>query len=121
MKKQLSFLNKLQVFDNQIDAMYKSGLPSPDGHRKMTKRQRLLADERQDLTREISEPLLRTYERMRSSRLKANAVVPVINSVCQGCFMVVTKSVIMHLRRGGQLILCEHCGRILFLGDGQAD
>jgi predicted nucleic acid-binding Zn-ribbon protein len=118
MKKQLSLLSKLQTFDRQVDAMYKCGLPDPNDSRKMTKKQKLLADEREDLTRGISESVLRTYERMRGSRMKSNAVVPVINGVCQGCYMVVTKSVVMQLKKAGELVLCEHCGRILFLSDG---
>ncbi len=120
MKKQLSLLSRLQGFDKRIDAMYKSGLPGPNEQRRMTKKQKLLADEREDLARDISERVLRTYERMRESRLRSSAVVPVINSVCQGCYMVVTKSVVMELKKGGELVLCEHCGRILFLGDGDA-
>jgi len=118
MKKQLPLLSKLQSFDNRMDAMYKSGLPQPGGPRKLTEKQRCLASERENLTQGISKPLLRTYERMRGSRLKSNAVVPVINGVCQGCYMVVTKSVIVELKRGQELVLCEHCGRILFLRDG---
>lgn len=118
MKKQLSRLSKLQSFDNRMDNMYKSGLPHPAGPRKLTNKQRLLAIERESLTHGISKRLLRTYERMRESRLKSNAVVPVINGVCQGCYMVVTKSVIMELKRGEDLVLCEHCGRILLLSDG---
>lgn len=121
MKKQLSLLSKLQSFDKRIDAMYKSGLPNRNEQRKMTRKQKLLADEREGLTQGISEPLLRTYERMRESRLKSDAVVPVINGVCQGCYMVVTKSVVMQLKRGGELVLCEHCGRILVLSNGDAD
>lgn len=119
MKKQLSLLSKLQSFDRRVDTLYKTGLPGSDNSRKMTKKQRLLADEREDLIHGISEPLLRTYERMRGSNVRSNPVVPVINGACQGCYMVVTKSVIMELRRGGNLVLCEHCGRILFLNDAQ--
>lgn len=121
MKKQLSRLSKLQSFDNQMDTMYKSGLPHPAGPRKLTKKQTLFALEREGLIQGISKRLLHTYDRMRESRLKSNAVVPVINEVCQGCYMVVTKSVVMELKRSGHLVLCEHCGRILFLGDGDAD
>jgi predicted nucleic acid-binding Zn-ribbon protein len=121
MKKQLSLLSKLQSFDNRLDTMYKSGLSVEDKPEKLTKKQKLLVAERQGLTEGISKPLLRTYERMRDSRLKSNAVVRVINGVCQGCFLVVTKSVIMQLKKGNNLILCEHCGRILFMNDGSAE
>jgi len=118
MKKQMSLLSKLQSFDSQMDAMYKAGLPHPDGPRKLTRKQKLLATERESLTQGISNRLLHTYERMRESRLKSNPVVPATNGVCHGCYVVVTKSVVMELRRGQKLVLCEHCGRILFLDDG---
>ncbi len=121
MKRQLCRLSKLQGFDNRMDTMYKSGLPERMGPRKLTKKQRLLANQREGLVDGISTPILRTYERMRESRLKSNAVVPVVNGVCQGCYMVVTKSVIMELKRSDELIFCEHCGRILFLSDGDVD
>ena len=121
MRKQLSLLSRLQSFDKRIDAMYKSGLPARNEERKMTKKQKTLAVQREGLTQGISKPLLRAYERMRESRRRSNAVVPVINGVCQGCYMVVTKSVVMQLKRGGELVVCEHCGRILVLSDGDAD
>ena len=120
MKKQMSLLSTLQNFDSRMDAMYKSGLPDPNGPRKLTKKQKLLLSERRTLTRGISTRVLSTYERMRGSRLKPNPVVPATNGVCQGCYMVVTKSVVMELKRGDELVLCEHCGRILFLGDGES-
>ncbi len=121
MRKQLSLLSKLQSFDNRLDSMCnESSSPTRTAHRKPSKKQRLLADERDGLARAISEPVLRAYERMRGSRLRSNAVVPVINGVCHGCFMVVTKSVVMQLKRGNELVLCEHCGRILFLSDTEA-
>ena len=121
MKKQVSLLSELQSFDSRMDAMYKSGLPDPDGPRKLTKKQKLLVSERESLTRGISKNVLRMYERMRESSLRSNAVVPAINGVCQGCYMVITKSVVMELKRGDKLVLCEHCGRILLLNDGDAD
>ena len=121
MRKQLSLLSKLQVFDNRLDAMYSdSSSPAHTMHRKPSKKRQHLANEREGLTQGINEHLLRAYERMRGSRLRSNAVVPVINGVCQGCYMVVTKSVIMQLKRGCELVLCEHCGRILFLSDTEA-
>lgn len=120
MRKQLSLLTKLQSFDKRVDGMYKSGLPDESGPRKMTEKQKHLATERESLAQGISASVLQRYERMRASRLRSSAVVPVINGVCQGCFMVVTKSVIMQLKKAGELVLCEHCGRILILSEGQA-
>jgi predicted nucleic acid-binding Zn-ribbon protein len=121
MKRQLSLLSKLQSFDNRVDTMYKAGLPERDGPRKLTKKQKQLAAERDGIAQGIGKTALGAYERMRETRLKPNAVVPVISGVCQGCYMVVTKSVIVELKRGDELVLCEHCGRILFLPDGETE
>jgi len=115
LSKQLRELSKLQSFDNRMDSMYKDGLPDNGAERRVGSKQMEFMQQRQTMVRELDGTLVRQYERMRRSRIKANAVVPVANSVCQGCFMVVTKSLLGELIRGDSLITCEHCGRILYL------
>jgi hypothetical protein len=115
LSKQLRELSKLQSFDNRMDSMYKDGLPDDGSDRRTGPRQLVFIQQRRSIVRELDGTLLRQYERMRRSRIKANAVVPVVNGVCQGCFMVVTKSLLAELMRGDSLVTCEHCGRILYL------
>jgi len=115
LSKQLRELSKLQHFDNRMDSMYKDGLPDNGSDRRVGPKQMEFIHQRQSLVRQLDGSLVRQYERMRRSRVKANAVVPVINGVCQGCFMVVTKSLLSELMRGDSLMTCEHCGRILYL------
>lgn len=115
LSKQLRELSKLQSFDNRMDSMYKDGLPDNGAERRVGPKQMEFMQQRQTIVRELDGTLVRQYERMRRSRIKANAVVPVVNSVCQGCFIVVTKSLLAELMRGDSLITCEHCGRILYL------
>ena len=120
MRKQLKVLTKLQSFDNRMDTIYKSGLsPTKFRKRKPGKKQRQLLKKREGLARKINPYLLKKYERMRQSKIKSNIIVPVINGVCQGCFMEVTKSVIIELMQGEDLVSCEHCGRILYLEEQQ--
>jgi predicted nucleic acid-binding Zn-ribbon protein len=115
MKTQMSNLYQLQQFDNRMDAMYKNGLPSGDSARKPTKKQLEYLKYRKKITRKINSSLIRYYQKMRSTNIRMNIVVPVLNFVCQGCFMQVTKSILGDLITGDSVIVCEHCGRLLFI------
>jgi predicted nucleic acid-binding Zn-ribbon protein len=115
LSRQLHELSKLQSFDNRMDSMYKDGLPDDGSERRVGPKQMEFIQQRQSMVRELDGSLVRQYERMRRSRIKANAVVPVAKGVCQGCFMVITKSLLAELVNGDSLVTCEHCGRILYL------
>jgi len=112
---QLRQLSMLQSFDNKMDDLYKDGLPEDPSAGRVGPKQKVFIKKRRTMVRKLDGTLLRQYERMRQSRVKANAIVPVINGVCQGCYMVVTKSLIAELMEGDDLITCEHCGRILHI------
>ena len=115
MTRQLRQLSRLQSFDNKMDGLYKDGLPDDTSGGRVGTKQKAFIRQRRTMARKLDGTLLRQYERMRSSRIKANAVVPVINGVCQGCYMVVTKSLVAELLEGNSLITCEHCGRMLYM------
>ena len=42
------------------------------------------------------------------------AVVPVINSVCNGCYLNVPPQLNIEIKRGNSLIFCQQCHRILY-------
>ena len=42
------------------------------------------------------------------------AVVGLVDEVCQGCHMKVTKSTIVAVKAEKQIAHCENCGRILY-------
>ena len=112
---QLRKLSRLQSFDNKMDSLYKEGLPSDtSGHRVGTKQKQFIR-QRRTMLRKLDTTLVRCYERLRDSRIKADAVVPVVNGVCRGCHMAVTKSLVAELIEGSSLVTCEHCGRILYI------
>ena len=122
MHTQLRRLSRLQSFDNRMDALYRGGLARKKFQvRKPTPRQSAFLGKRTTLKRGIGRSLLDRYERMRQSRIKSNVIVAVIDSVCQGCFMELTKWVIVDLVQGEHLVACEHCGRILYLDDSSSD
>ena len=113
--KQLQQLSKLQSFDNRMDDLYKDGLPAGESGRKPGPKQQVFLRQRKSMVRKLDGRLVHRYERMQQSRVRGNAIVPVVNGVCQGCYMVVTKSLVAELMEGDSLITCEHCGRILYI------
>ena len=115
MRNQMYYFHRLQQFDNRMDARYKNGLPTRESGRKLTAKQLEYLKERKKITRRIKPYLLRHYQRMRESNISSNVVVHIVNGVCQGCYMQVTKSLLSELIRGDTAITCEHCGRLLYL------
>ncbi len=120
MKNQMYYLTQLQQLDNQMDARYKAGLPTPGSGRKPTKKQAAYIRKRNYITRQIRSSLIRHYEKRRTTNIRPNIVVPVANSVCRGCYMRVTKSLLGELIKSESVINCEHCGRLLYLKEEES-
>ena len=68
-----------------------------------------------ELRGRIPLPILERYDRMRARGKKGVAAVR--NQVCGSCHMQVSLGVIMALRRGQAVQLCENCGRYLYLAE----
>jgi len=67
------------------------------------------------LRAKIPPPILGHYDRFQVRGKKGLAVV--VNQVCTGCHMRLPLGVIMTLKRGQDLQLCDSCGRYLYLPD----
>jgi len=63
--------------------------------------------------RQIPAQILDHYDRMRTRGKRALAAVN--HQVCGGCHMQVPLGVVMTLKHGHDLQLCENCGRYLYL------
>jgi len=63
----------------------------------------------------IPQPILGHYDRFQVRGKKGLAVV--VNQVCTGCHMRLPLGVIMTLKHGQDLQLCDSCGRYLYLPD----
>jgi predicted nucleic acid-binding Zn-ribbon protein len=73
-----------------------------------------LSDERQRAAQGMSAQAMSTYDRMARSR-RGQALSEVSSEgVCLACRMKVRPKVFSDVRKGDQLITCEHCGRILY-------
>jgi predicted nucleic acid-binding Zn-ribbon protein len=77
--------------------------------------QRDLEKEREALAAEIDADLLDQFERLFNSKGDA-AVVAVEHGVCTGCHMKVTTATASRVKAGKEIVSCENCGRILYLG-----
>jgi predicted nucleic acid-binding Zn-ribbon protein len=67
---------------------------------------------------EIPPPILGHYDRLVARGKKGVAMVR--DQVCAGCHMRLTMGVIMNLRHGTDVQLCDSCGRYLCLSDASA-
>ena len=77
--------------------------------------QQELETERQALAAQIDDDLLDQFERLFNSKGDA-AVVAVEHGVCTGCHMKVTTATAARVKAGKEIVSCENCARILYLG-----
>jgi predicted nucleic acid-binding Zn-ribbon protein len=78
-------------------------------------RQQELETERKTLAAQIDPDLLDQFERLFQSKGDA-AIVAVEHGVCTGCHMKVTTATASRVKAGKEIVSCEQCGRILYLG-----
>jgi predicted nucleic acid-binding Zn-ribbon protein len=79
-----------------------------------SQRQELESD-REALAAQIDPDLLDQFERLFNSKGDA-AIVAVEHGVCTGCHMKVTTATAARVKAGKEIVSCEQCGRILYLG-----
>ena len=71
--------------------------------------------EREALASKIDADLLNQFERLFNCKGDA-AIVAVEHGVCTGCHMKVTTATASRVKAGKEIVNCEQCGRILYLG-----
>ena len=69
--------------------------------------------ERAKLATEVDEDLLDTYQRLFETK-DAQAVVALVNEMCQGCHVKAQTHVIHAVKAGKVVTNCLYCGRILY-------
>jgi predicted nucleic acid-binding Zn-ribbon protein len=75
-----------------------------------------LRSKRHELTGQVEDSLMDTYERILTSR-EGQALVRVIDGTCQGCFVRVTAQEMQLLQSGDEFVRCRNCARILVASD----
>lgn len=69
---------------------------------------------RPPLMDKVDGALVRTYQRIRSSKKSGPAVVPLNDEVCAGCHMRVRPQVVNEVLAGDRMHTCGNCGRLLY-------
>ncbi len=70
-----------------------------------------LKKEREDLSKKADPAILHVYERLLKNK-KDRVIVPIQNRTCSGCHIALTPQHENIVRKGENLVFCEHCSRI---------
>jgi hypothetical protein len=73
-----------------------------------------LERKRSELVRPIDAQHLELYERV-LARKKNAAMSSVRDTICQGCFVMITSHAVTQLMIGRDIVQCPHCSRLLYL------
>lgn len=77
-----------------------------------------LQTERNRLAKSVDQGVLQIYERLLHNK-KDRVVVAIENRTCSGCHIVLTAQHESLVRRGENLVFCEHCSRIHYWPEAQ--
>ncbi len=75
--------------------------------------------ERDGLAKTANPEILQIYERLLRNK-KDRVVVPIENRTCSGCHIVLTAQHENLVRKGENLVFCEHCSRIHYWQESEA-
>jgi uncharacterized protein len=78
-----------------------------------------LKTQRDELALEADPETFRIYERLLRNK-KDRVVVPIENRTCSGCHIVLTAQHENLVRKGENLVFCEHCSRIHYWQESEA-
>lgn len=70
-----------------------------------------LKAEREEIAKSADQEILHVYERLLRNK-KDRVVVPIENRTCSGCHIALTAQHENVVRKGDNLVFCEHCSRI---------
>ncbi|MBM3208418.1 MAG: hypothetical protein FJZ57_07460 [Chlamydiae bacterium] len=79
-----------------------------------------LKQQRDELAKHANSELLAIYERLLKNK-KDRVIVPVENRTCSGCHIVLTAQHENLVRKGENLVFCEHCSRIHYWQDATVE
>ncbi|HSW87511.1 MAG TPA: C4-type zinc ribbon domain-containing protein [Rhabdochlamydiaceae bacterium] len=78
-----------------------------------------LKEQRDTWATEADQEILHIYERLLRNK-KDRVVVPIENRTCSGCHIVLTAQHENLVRKGENLVFCEHCSRIHYWQESEA-
>lgn len=99
MTESLMSLIELQTLDNAVEG----GVVKATPYRRRKRR---------ELVSRIPESMEQYYKRLRTRH--SDAVVAVVDHVCQGCYVQLPPAVLVRFDQPREEVHCDHCGRILY-------
>lgn len=110
-KEHLAYMTDIEKLKASLDAAVKEHATWSEDN---TPREKELTAQRGVVAAKAVPDALRLYERVRG-KFPTDAVVPVTNNACPGCFIGVGPQIIVQISRGEALQKCQSCGRILYI------
>jgi len=119
-------------FLNQIDAAEKKTVAMQEEHQVLQndilqeqrivgaetetagKRLKELDQERINISGKIDADILKLFQKVQSQQVRGNAVVPVQDAVCHGCYVNIPPQMYNELQRCDKLRMCPNCQRIIY-------
>jgi predicted nucleic acid-binding Zn-ribbon protein len=78
------------------------------------KRLKELDQERLKMSGKIDADILKLFQKVQSQQVRGNAVVPVQDAVCHGCYVNIPPQMYNELQRCDKLRMCPNCQRIIY-------
>ncbi len=78
------------------------------------KRLKELDRERLKMSCKIDADVLKLFQKVQSQQVRGNAVVPVQDAVCHGCYVNIPPQMYNELQRCDKLRMCPNCQRIIY-------
>jgi uncharacterized protein len=78
------------------------------------KRLKELDRERLKMSGKIDTDILKLFQKVQSQQVRGNAVVPVQDAVCHGCYVNIPPQMYNELQRCDKLRMCPNCQRIIY-------
>ena len=78
-----------------------------------------LLKDRDEIVKAVDPELLKIYERLLRNK-KDRVVVPIENRTCSGCHIALTAQHENLVRKGSNLVFCEHCSRIHYWQESES-
>jgi len=124
LKTNITDLVELQRLDQEISSILKNAFEieekSKSKEKNLLKKLNGMRKTRISLMQEMDSIILKRYERLRGHKSETDAVVPVRNGVCQGCFIGVSTATSAEIQRKDVASTCDHCGRFIYYSGANA-
>ena len=110
-KKTAAMHEELQLVENDIlQEQQVVGVATENAGKRLNE----LDLERQKISSKIEADVLKLFRKVQSQQVRGNAVVPVQDAVCHGCYVNIPPQMYNELQRCDKLRMCPNCQRIIY-------